>query len=265
LIIVGTFIILIFKNQGIEICLFILHFKEVKCMGLLALLQKIFGEQQGKEIYDKITANKDVNVLVEDPNKPQYVDKMKYDLVNEQLKDAQNTIKTRDTQIKDLEKLAADPEKIKTLEQTIKDLQIENKNTADTYEKQLKQKDFEYAIEKALGPQVHNVKAVKALLDLEKLTVDKENVIGLKEQLDTLKKSDVYLFKSEPPKQDTTDTLFGGNQSAGTAINLGGTGQIGNPSGGIGVDTKPLSYGARLAQKRIETQKASEAQKNFFS
>jgi len=41
---------------------------------------------------------------------------------------------------------------------------------------------------------VRNIKAVKALLDTGKLSLDGENIIGLKEQLDGIRRADAYLF-----------------------------------------------------------------------
>lgn len=235
-------------------------------MDLLKYLQTVLGDQPGKEAYDKIMARKDFTLLVQDPNNPTYVDKVKHDLVAEQLKTANETIKTRDGQIRDLEKSAADPEKLKTLEQTIKDLQVENQNTAKKYEVELKQKDFEYSIEKALTGKVHNTKAVKALLNLDALTVDKDNVLGLQEQLDKLKQSDGYLFIENKP--DTNPQTNPQQKPGAAGINytpVGGTGTIGNPAANSGQpDPSTLSFGARLAQKRTEAQKATEAQKSFF-
>lgn len=221
-------------------------------MKLLAMLQKVFGQQQGKEIYDRIAANKNINVLIEEANKPKYVDKIKFDQAVEQIENYKMTIAERDKQIVSLQKLARDPKKLETMEEEIEELKIKNKKAEEEYDKQLKQSEFEYHIEKALDPQVNNVKAVKALLDMEKITIDKDKVVGLKEQLDKLKKSDAYLFKSTGTlRSEESDTVFGG------------TGQIGNP--GVETYSKSLSFGARLAQRRLELQKVSEAQQKFFS
>ncbi|MCS4446763.1 phage scaffolding protein, partial [Clostridium botulinum] len=64
---------------------------------------------------------------------------------------------------------------------------------------------------------VRNTKAVKALLNMDNVKLDGENILGLTDQLETLKGSDSYLFettvsgnepedgKSNPTPQDTTD------------------------------------------------------------
>ncbi len=57
---------------------------------------------------------------------------------------------------------------------------------------------FNYTLEGALkSANVRNTKAVKALLNLEGIKLEGENVLGLSEQIEALKKSDSYLFAEE--------------------------------------------------------------------
>ena len=52
-----------------------------------------------------------------------------------------------------------------------------------------------YAIERALtAAKAKNAKAVKALLDMEKVKLDGEQLLGLDDQLKAIKESDPYLF-----------------------------------------------------------------------
>lgn len=74
-------------------------------------------------------------------------------------------------------------------------MQAANKKAAEEWQAKFAQMQLDFAIEKALtAANARNTKAVKALLDLEKVKLDGENLLGLDEQLKTLKKSDPYLF-----------------------------------------------------------------------
>jgi len=57
------------------------------------------------------------------------------------------------------------------------------------------QMQLDIAIEKALtAAKAKNPKAVKALLDLEKVKLDGDKLLGLEDQLKTIQQSDPYLF-----------------------------------------------------------------------
>ena len=57
------------------------------------------------------------------------------------------------------------------------------------------QMQLDFAIEKALTTaKAKNAKAVKALLDMEKVKLDGEQLLGLEEQLKAIQQSDPYLF-----------------------------------------------------------------------
>ena len=54
---------------------------------------------------------------------------------------------------------------------------------------------LDFAIEKALATaKAKNAKAVKALLDMEKVKLDGEQLLGLDDQLKAIQQSDPYLF-----------------------------------------------------------------------
>ena len=60
--------------------------------------------------------------------------------------------------------------------------------------------------------KVRNLKAVKALLNMDGITTDdKGEFTGLTEQLDALKESDGYLFNASEPEQSNTPRFAGGN------------------------------------------------------
>lgn len=135
----------------------------------------------------------------------------RYGKLKEQKEALDEQIKTANATIEDLKKNNTDNETLQT-----KVNEYETKVT--DYEKKISDMQFNYAVDGALkGANVKNTKAVKALLNMENVKIDGESIIGLNDQLETLKKSDSYLFdttvsgnepgdgKSDPSPQEATD------------------------------------------------------------
>ncbi|MBE6058232.1 phage scaffolding protein [Clostridium sp.] len=135
----------------------------------------------------------------------------RYNKLKEQKVALDEQIKTANVTIEDLKKNNTDNE---TLQSKIG----EYESKVSDYEKQIQDMQFNYAVDGALkGANVRNTKAIKALLNMDNVKLDGENILGLTEQLETLKKSDAYLFEttvtgneptdgnSNPTPQDTTD------------------------------------------------------------
>ncbi len=119
-----------------------------------------------------------------------FIPKARFDEVNEAKKQLEKDIKTRDEQLEALKKIDAEG-----LKAEIEKLQKENKAAKEKYEAELKQLQLNNAVEKALiAAKAKNIKAVKALLDLEKLELDGETVKGLDEQVKKLQESDDSKF-----------------------------------------------------------------------
>lgn len=120
----------------------------------------------------------------------------------------------RDADIEDLKKNSGTSEELK---QQINDLQQKNKDLESTYQSKLAETKKNSAIELALaGAKAKNPKAVKALLDGDKLELTDEGIKGLDEQLQALQESDAYLFEEEakasnPDPQWGADGNIGGN------------------------------------------------------
>ncbi len=83
--------------------------------------------------------------------------------------------------------------------------------------KQLDEIRFNHALEDALkGAKARNVKAVRALLETEKLKPDKDGCLtGLSEQLEALKKDSPYLFEEEKKE---APAFLGGAGAGGVCI-----------------------------------------------
>ena len=111
--------------------------------------------------------------------------------------DLSKQLKDRDKQLEELGKKASGNE---DLQKQITDLQEANKQAAKDYQDKLNKQAFEFALERSLADaQAKNPKAVKALLNTEAIKLDGDKLLGLEEQLKTLKESDSYLFAEAAP------------------------------------------------------------------
>lgn len=151
-------------------------------------LKDILGDDLYKQVKEKLG---DTEVIVVDPNDPM-VPKRRLDEVIAERNRYKEMVEERDSQLADLKTWAKDNEALKA---QIAELQAKNKQVTEDYEKQLKEQRFAFAIERAVAKaDARNVKAVVALLDTSKISLDGENLLGFDEQIAALKKSDPYLF-----------------------------------------------------------------------
>ena len=153
-------------------------------MDWLKELLKKAGIEEGK-----------LDSVIGDINKelPKYfIPKDKYNEVAEAKKKLETDIAERDKQLEQLKAAAGSNEELK---KQIETLQAENKKAGEEWQAKVAQMQLDFAIEKALAAaKAKNPKAVKALLDLEKVKLDGEQLLGLDDQLKELQKSDAYLF-----------------------------------------------------------------------
>lgn len=154
-------------------------------------------------------------------------------LTEEQIKDvfkingidvekAKGDLTTKETE------LASTKEQLKTANteiQSYKSMDVEAiKKAADEYktkfeeaetkaQKEIETLKFNHAIENALvGAKAKNAKAVKALLNIEGLKLNGDEVVGLKEQLEAIKTENDYLFGDVDP-DGTGGSLGNGDKS----------------------------------------------------
>lgn len=202
-------------------------------------LSEILGEAYSQIPEDLKNKYRDVD-LVDSSN---YVEKKNLDTANQTIKDYKKQLKDRDTQLNDLQGKVKDNEE---LTKEIDKLKQDNEKVTKDYEAKLNEINFDTKFEKAIAEyKAKNPKALRALLDMEKVKLVDDTFIGLEDQVKALKESDAYLFEAETP---------------------GGTGNIGGGSSSFNNgDNKDLSLGARLAKERAEASKVTEAQNKFFS
>ncbi|MDD5487157.1 MAG: phage scaffolding protein, partial [Dehalococcoidales bacterium] len=81
------------------------------------------------------------------------------------------------------------------LQTKITELQAANTKAKEDYDKAIKQAQLESKLELRLIKEgAVNTKAVKSLLDTAKISLDGENLIGIDEQLKTLKETEKWAF-----------------------------------------------------------------------
>ena len=151
---------------------------------MLDWLKSILGEAYTEEIDKKVS---------EEIGKG-FVARADFNAANESRKNLEATVKDRDKQLEELKKL--NPEQ---LQAEITRLQGENKTAAEKYEADLRAAKLNYAVETNLAKAgAVNSKAVKALLDISKISLDGENLIGFDEQLKSLKETEKWAFATTP-------------------------------------------------------------------
>lgn len=201
----------------------------------MAHLKEILGESYSQIPEDLQKKYENID-FVDSSN---FVGKKDYEDLEKKYK---KDIKKRDDDLIAVQDKVKDNEE---LNQEIENLKLENEKAAEDHEAELKQIKFDATLEKKLGDyKPKNLGILKKVLEMDKISLDGENLLGLDEQITKLKESDAYLFGEETP---------------------GGTGNLG---GGTDLldDTKGnLSLGARLAEQRKNANQVTEAQNKFFS
>lgn len=136
----------------------------------------------------------------------------KVDSLESQINDYKKQLEQRDSQLKELGDKAKGNEE---LTNEIDRLKQENETTKSDYEQKLQQQAFEHKLESTLASEkVKNVKAVKALLDLASVKLDGDKLLGLDDQLKSLKENESYLFEQED-KPGNPKIFAGGNPQGG--------------------------------------------------
>lgn len=141
-------------------------------------------------------------------------------------------VKERDKQLETLKKSAGDNE---DLQKQIEQLQSDNATAKANHESEMNQLKVQFAVEKALtGAKAKNIKAVKALLDLDDAKLDKDgNVKGLQEQIDKLVAGDDTKFLFEEVQQSGQKQDFKGFQPGASSSGV---------KPGTEVDMSKMSY-----------------------
>lgn len=120
---------------------------------------------------------------------------VRYNKLQEQKKQYEDSSKELEKQLKELSKNNADNEELK---KQLEQLQLSNKELEENHLKEMNKLQFDFALDGALsGAKCKNNKALKALLDMEGIKYQDGKLEGLETQLESLKKEASYLFEAE--------------------------------------------------------------------
>lgn len=180
---------------------------------MLDWLKTILGDAYTEEIDKKVS---------EEIGKG-FVARADFNTLNAEKKALADTVKDRDKQLETLKASTGDVEALKT---QIATLQTENATAAKAHEDEIKRLRIDTAVELALSAaKAKNVKAVKALLDLEKAELaDDGTVKGLNDQIKKLSGAadSGFLFEQQTPKKKDFKGFqpgeSGGNSSEGMTL-----------------------------------------------
>ena len=131
------------------------------------------------------------------------------DAIKQENESYKTQLAERDKDIKSLSKQVKDND---DLSSQLKDLQDKYKTDTNNLNEQLSQTKLNSALNETLtAANVRNPKTIKGLLNMDDIKLnDKGELIGVNDQIDSLKKSDAYLF-DEGQHQDYSPA--GGNGS----------------------------------------------------
>lgn len=152
-----------------------------------------------KEQLIALGATEELATKIADESKKEiegYVEKSKYSEMEATKKQLEEGNKTLTKQLEEIKKSVGDNAELK---KQIEDMQNSNKAKEKEYADSIAKLKLDNAVDLALlGAGSKNNKAVKALLNLEKAVIGEDGkVIGLNEQLETLKKADDSSFLFE--------------------------------------------------------------------
>lgn len=168
-------------------------------MTLTEYLKKLFGDRTSMTLEELTKASEgNAEAKFVDLKDGGYVDEGKFKGLESQLSAANTTIKDLQEVVKKFD--GKDPEKLSA------DLAaLQQKYDADTAKLRL-----DNALEVALlSSKARDAKAVRALLDTEKIKLEGDKLTGLDDQIEALKKSHDYMFESagtEPQKKSRVDS-----------------------------------------------------------
>lgn len=135
--------------------------------------------------------------------------------LEEQISTYKQHISDRDKQLETLKKSASDSEK---LQAQISKLQEDNKKSNEAYEAKIRQMGIDNITNLTLtNAGAKNLKAVRALLNLENAQLDGDTILGLSDQIAKLKESDPYMFNDVKPTIAGTKAAEGSGNPTPTA------------------------------------------------
>lgn len=160
-------------------------------------LKKVLGEQALQALTE---AAKETDIFI---GSGSFVPKGRFDEINTQLKEAKDSNKQLGIDLETAKKTATTQEKLTA---KINELQEKSNKIASDYEAKIAAREKEYLLDSAIGAaKVKNTRALKALLEMEKIEFKDNKLEGLDSQLEAIRKSDPYLFVEQTPPGPKVD------------------------------------------------------------
>lgn len=120
----------------------------------------------------------------------------KLDEANTKIESLNGMITERDSQLEELKSQVGD---VETLKARITELQETNAKSVLDYENKLNELITDSAINLRLNGKVHDIDIASSLIDKSKLVMDNGKIIGLDEQIESLKETKGFLFITDDP------------------------------------------------------------------
>lgn len=171
------------------------------------LLKSVLSE----ETYNKVVEeSKNSNISLIDISKGEYVSREKFEAVDIQLKNTQKLLDEKTADYDTLKSQAGDNQSLKDKINELKSAhQTETANLKKEYEGQIKKGRIANQIIQEYHPK--DVNDILSHIDIDKISVDGDSFVGLKEQVEPLKETKSYYFANDD------------NQGAGGLEHGGGT------------------------------------------
>lgn len=177
----------------------------------MAKLKEIIGE----ELFNKLSDEKKKEFEsqdLRDVSGGKFVDKERFEQVNNQAKEYKKQVGERDTQISNLKEQYKD---VDGLKEKFEQLEKDNKKKVEDYENKINKIVFDNALKSALASyKCKDTDYLMSKINREAIKLnDDGSMVGLKEQVEPFKKDHEYLFDVEP--RGTGSFLTGGGESFG--------------------------------------------------
>lgn len=169
------------------------------------------------ETYAALEAEtKDSTIKLGDLSSDKYVSKDKYKELETQLSKVNSALTQKTAEYDNLKEKAGNNAELKN---EIERLKTENETTINElkadYDKQLKRSAVINEIQNKYHPK--DVSDVMPHIDMEKISIDNDNIIGLTEQITPLTENKAYLF-TEPTKPPKSGLGHGGTEQNEAAL-----------------------------------------------
>lgn len=183
----------------------------------MEFLKDILGEELYAQVAEKLEGNDKVRIV--NAADGSWIPKGKLDDERQTVKDLKAQLADINTKLTAAQSGAQDADAVRA---QLTQLQADMAAKDAAMQKQA----LEYRIRDAVrGSKARNADIVLKMIDAGKISQDGDNLIGLNDQIEALKKSDAYLFEAEPvnaggvdPHQNPGTPNTSGNFEANAAI-----------------------------------------------